>query len=94
MIAAGRDAPELCQTLVVVYEVGDPELKLACLRGLRSSFASPTQLTLCEPAVRDLKNLTQDQNPAIAAAAASLVQILRLEPADERERRLARRSTT
>jgi putative heme-binding domain-containing protein len=63
---------------------------VACLKGLRSSFASVTELALSEPAVQALKALAAEKDPAVAAAGAALVQILKVESPEERTARVAR----
>ena len=89
MIAAGRDPVELSSALVAVAKVNDKAVQVACLKGLRSSFASATQLALSEPAVGALRGLAAEKDSAVAAAAAALVQILKVESPAER-RRIAR----
>ncbi len=90
MIAAGRDPGELSGALVAIAAVEVRPLQAGCLQGLRSSFSSPTQLALSEPAVAALKALAAEKDPAVATAAAALVQILKVESPAERVARIAR----
>ena len=77
------------RVLVALVTVEEPALRVACLKGLRSSFSSPAELALSEPAVKALKAMVAQSDPAVSTAAARLVQILKLETPAERSERLA-----
>lgn len=87
-IANRRNGKELSQTLVLLGQQEDHRLQVNGLRGIRVSLRQPVTLELSESASTSVKTLTRSAEAAVRAEALSLITLLKLESAAERQARL------
>jgi len=88
-IGASRSAADISATIAAIATTADPAVRQTCWEGLRSSFTSPTAVAVDPAAVAAVKAAATDPEPGVAAAARSLVRLLKLETPGERSARIA-----
>ncbi len=87
-IAARRNEEELSEALVLIAGTQQEGTKVSCLRGLRKSFATSTEVAMSQKAREDVKSLAKSENAEVRSLAAALVRLIRLETAAERDARV------
>ncbi len=87
-IAARRQELELGDAILLVADIDDRNTKLACLRGIRSSFRVSVAVPLSDQARQSVRTLASSADVEVRSLAQGLVRLLSLETAAEREARL------
>ncbi|MEQ1826789.1 MAG: PVC-type heme-binding CxxCH protein [Pirellula sp.] len=87
-IANRRDVTELSQSIERIAELEDRKIQAMCLRGIRTSFKSPTSVALSDHAKKAIQSLSKSVDDAVRTQAIPLVSLLSLETAAERQSRV------
>ena len=87
-IANRRDPTELSNAIDRIAALDDRRLQTDCVRGMRTSFKRPVAIALTETANNAIRNLSRNSDEALRSQALSLIKLLSLETAAERQARL------
>jgi putative membrane-bound dehydrogenase-like protein len=87
-IGARRNPGELSEALVTIASVPHPELQVDCLRGLLGAFPESIDVELSPAAREGIRSLRSSSHAEVRSSAEGLAVALRVESADERQRRL------
>ena len=90
MIADRRGSEEISAALVSLDKYQNHDLFLACLSGMRASFAASREVHLSEQAQSTIRNALQHQDGEIAKLATELIVAMKIESEQEKSERLQR----
>ena len=87
-IANRRETTELSKAIDRIADLDDRRLQAICLRGVRASLKRPVTIALTDAASNAIKSLSRSSDETLRSQALSLIQLLSLETAVERQARL------